>query len=225
MKRISVILVSSGIIFAIYFFNTTSQKFVFEEGSSVARTAKEVNYFDKSQTAAKTNVENSRSVATKSSESSNQRVENQSRPEPITIDFEKIRYPASERFKKLKNFYVIKKEDYVPGDFEVYEKRAAFYIVRSDFPVGSSNLSVVTVNGSKYLGIVTGVLKVELDDYSQRDEILAGHNYTITSEFAHLNRVFYQLDGLEAAKAAYSYIKDKVPYAELEILQYERRER
>lgn len=224
MKRTSFVLVLSGIAFSIYFL-LSSEPSVKVENIKPKNTVVATNYQPLQ------NFNNPKNISRDIAAKDNLKNQNydfkklESNENKIEIMFNQIQYKKNEDFKRLKNFYVIPKAEFRPNTYEVYEKRAAYYIVKSDFPVGNSDLAVVTVKGSKYLGIVTGVLKVELDDFSAKDKILAGHDYTITAEYEHLNRVFYQLNGLEESMAAYSAIKNLVPYAELEILQYERSER
>lgn len=143
------------------------------------------------------------------------------------IDLDKIVFPKNQDFLKLDSFYVVPIEELSGNDYTVIEKRRAYAIVQSDFPVGDESLAVVAVKGSKHLGIVTGILKVHLKDFSLKDDVLAGFQYDIAQEYEHIARLLYKLDGFNQAVNAYNKLKkdDDVFSAELEILQFERSER
>lgn len=223
MKKTALVLLLSSMAIVIYFtILQESQDDILTEVTTKQTTSADEAYKTSSFKKTK-NI--SRDIANQNETRSKESKKKNLLPKKPEVDFDNILYEENQSFKKLKNFYVVPKRDFKPGVYEVVERRAAFYIVKSDYPVGDSTLTVVTVKGSKYLGVVTGVLKVQLDDYSNRDEILDGHNYTVLNEFEHINRVFYKLEGFDEASAAYEDIKERVPYVELEILQYERTER
>lgn len=225
MKRTSVILVLSGIFIAIYFYSSSS-----DESANSPRFSKYVK-----KTVPKKNiVDISRDIANQADQdptfkivSQKQKlteVSSKSNLKSDTFDLRDIQF-GDERIKALDSLHVVPKEDFVPNSYKVIDKRNTFYIVESEYPVGDSSLTVVAVQGSNYLGVATGILMVELYDYSQRDFILEGHAYQIYEEYEHLNRVFYKFENYEEAKTAYKSILGIVPAVELEILQYERSER
>lgn len=224
MKRTSVILVMSGIVIAIYFFSTNSNE---SAGFSKYVSKKKTKKISKSSP-----IDISRQIAAQNNSKLKIsptkeiiKLDSRESAPSASFDFNEVAFTDDETIKVIDSLYVVQKEDFVPDSYKVIDKRSTFYIVESEYPVGDTTLAVVAVKGSKYLGVVTGILKVELNNFSERDTILSGHDYEIHTEFEHLNIVFYKLDGYEQAKAAYEAVKDLVPYADLEILQYERSER
>ena len=234
MKRISVLLVLSGIVFSIIVWftkhgsNNSSQSF-----SNYIPKKKETLTTKSLKKSQVNTVDISRAIA--------------NRVEKPNLDSLPKRYPklgtvkkgaaldtskylpdfqeGDDPIRRIDDLYAIPREDFVEGSYELVEKRSSFYIVKSEFALGDGSLAVVGVKGSKYLGIATGVVKVELFNFSQKDSILIGYDYEIQEEYQHLNRVFYKFDTLEEARLAYASLKGKVQSAQLEILQFERSER
>lgn len=231
MKRIVVLFVLSGIVFTILF-----SLFVRNNSSSVSSFTKYIpkEKVESSSLERNNTIDLSRVIASREKDTN---IEHQPRRfktiserniasiKKISHGSEDTKFLEGESFRRIEDLYVIEKNDFTEGLYEVVERRNRYVIVRSESPVGTSTMAVVRVKGSKHLGIVTGVLKVQLENFSDRDILLDGHNYEISSEYQHLNRVFYQFESLEEAKAAYEDIKDRVAHVEIEILQFERSER
>ena len=143
------------------------------------------------------------------------------------MKIEDIFFPEGEELVRLDSFYVVPLDQLNHDSYKVIEKRSTYAIVESEVPVGDESLAVVAVKGSRHLGVVTGVLKVHLQHFTQRDLVLDGFHYEISQEYEHLSRVLYKLDNYEQAQIAFSKLSSdpRVISAELEVLQFERGER
>ncbi|MBD64365.1 MAG: hypothetical protein CME62_04110 [Halobacteriovoraceae bacterium] len=118
------------------------------------------------------------------------------------------------------NHYALDKDDFMPGDFEVLAQRGTFLIIKSDYPPAHA-LPIVMNEGSRYPGILTGVVTLKFYNYNLGVDELYKSGFEITQEYEHLNTAFIKVQGGKRAQEAFQYFQNhsNVETVELEILK------
>ena len=121
------------------------------------------------------------------------------------------------------DIYALKDTEEIPDDYTIIDKKLGHYIVKTN-QTPKNALGIVAVAGSKSFAIFTGVLRITLYDYEDKDVVLNDFDGNTAHSYEHLNTVLFQFDQFEKTMLAFKDLEGRaeVKKVSIELLQYQR---
>jgi hypothetical protein len=131
------------------------------------------------------------------------------------------------RYRKLDNFYAVKKTAENAAEYQGADYKLGFFIVQSDVPIVDA-FTVVENADTGALGIFTGTISIKFqEDMSQMEQLLDHGNYQINEIYDHINVVHFQFDDYQTTLHSLDIIRahKAVKRANIEVLEFVRNQK